>query len=63
MAVSRPWCKKRRYRDKLAAEMELARIKRRDKPRPKQEKRSYECPNCRGFHLTSMEESPAVVLR
>jgi len=55
MAV-RQRCKKWRYRDRIAAELELAKIQRKDKPnRPKTEKRAYPCPNCKGWHLTSQE--------
>lgn len=48
-------CRKRRYRDRIAAEFALSNIRHRDSAgREKQEQRSYQCPRCRGWHLTSM---------
>lgn len=50
-------CRKRRYRDEVAAKLALATIQREDKAhRPDQEVRAYLCPACRGFHLTHLEE-------
>lgn len=45
---------KARYRDKVAAMLVLATVRRRDgSHRPKLEARAYRCPQCRGWHLTS----------
>lgn len=47
-------CRKRRFRDEVAAKLALATIGRRDNAaRPKTERRAYPCPSCRGWHLTS----------
>jgi hypothetical protein len=47
-------CRKRRYRDELAAKMALASKSRRDGSRPKEETRAYPCRQCHGaWHLTS----------
>jgi hypothetical protein len=47
-------CTKTRYRDHLGAKLALMRIQRKDKTmRPKQERRAYRCPDCKGWHLTS----------
>jgi hypothetical protein len=52
--TNRARCRKIRYRDRIAALLALATVQARDKPgRPKQERRAYRCPDCRGFHLTS----------
>jgi hypothetical protein len=45
-------CAKRRYRDKVAADVDMARIAH-ISTRSHVPVRSYRCPNCRGFHLTS----------
>jgi hypothetical protein len=43
-----------RYRDRVAALVALAQVRRTDSPnRPKQEVRAYRCPLCRGWHLTA----------
>lgn len=48
-------CAKRRFRDEISAKLALADIQRRgkDSQRPKDERRAYRCPRCRGWHLTS----------
>lgn len=48
-------CPKIRYRDRIAAELALARITNRDRShRDKTETRTYRCPKCGGgWHLTS----------
>lgn len=47
-------CRKRRYRDFIAADLALAEVQAKDRAdRPKTEKRVYLCPNCNGWHLTS----------
>lgn len=49
-----PSCRKRRYRDRIAALLALAATGRRKHARnPKQETRIYRCPACKGWHLTS----------
>lgn len=53
-------CVKRRYRDRVGALMALANIQGDRHGRPERryrEARAYECPSCKGWHLTSMEES------
>lgn len=45
-------CKKRRFRDEIAAKIALAEAQRRGKG----EKRYYYCKMCRCFHLTSQEQ-------
>lgn len=45
--------KKIRYRDKTAALFALAMIRPRHERRDKSEIRSYPCPKCHGWHLTS----------
>jgi hypothetical protein len=45
-------CRKRRYRDKLAADVDLARIAH-ISHRAHIPVRSYHCPDCLGYHLTS----------
>ena len=49
-------CSKRRYKDRVAAELALATIRREDKThRGEQEQRAYRCPQCRGaWHLTHL---------
>ena len=47
-------CRKRRYRDRVAALLALATTAKRKHARnPKQEARAYRCPHCKGWHLTS----------
>ncbi|WP_185893616.1 hypothetical protein [Streptomyces sp. WAC08241] len=43
---------KRRYYDRIRADIVLARIQRSNNPH-RQEKRVYRCRTCRGWHLTS----------
>lgn len=43
-----------RYRDRIAAQLELAMVgHRRHERRIKYERRAYPCPQCHGWHLTS----------
>lgn len=47
-------CHKVRYRDEIAAKLALASAKWTDgSRRPKVESRTYRCPRCKGWHLTS----------
>ncbi len=48
-------CAKRRYRTDIAAKFALGRISAAipDEDRPKRPVRTYRCPKCRGWHLTS----------
>lgn len=47
-------CRKRRYRDRVAAQLTLAQIAAAGAAsRPKTEARAYRCPTCKGWHLTS----------
>jgi hypothetical protein len=47
-------CAKRRYNDEKEAKEALAEIKaRKSKIRHRKERRLYECPSCKGYHLTS----------
>ncbi|MBO2451294.1 hypothetical protein J4573_29665 [Actinomadura barringtoniae] len=49
-----------RFRDRIAANLALATIQRRDRPgREKLEVRVYRCSDCRGFHLTSQRSRAA----
>lgn len=47
-------CAKRRFRDEVGAMFALA-THYSGSSRPKDEKRVYRCPTCRGWHLTSQE--------
>jgi hypothetical protein len=48
-------CRKRRYRDEVAAKLVLATIQRKgNSARDKTEARAYRCPSCKGWHLTSV---------
>ncbi len=47
---------KRRYRDRIGAQLALAVIRRRDS-RQRRETRAYPCPDCRGWHLTSRSQT------
>ena len=47
-------CKKIRYKTEVDAKIALAFMP--DKPKRK-ECRAYQCPKCRGFHLTSWEKA------
>ena len=47
-------CRKVRYRDEIAAKLALASVQRIDgSRRSKVECRTYRCPRCKGWHLTS----------
>ena len=47
-------CQKIRYRDRLAALLALARTQNTaDAAGTRHERRAYQCPACRGWHLTS----------
>lgn len=49
-------CRKRRYIDKVSADLSLAEIRTKDNPRRKeQEERSYRCSECKYWHLTSQK--------
>lgn len=49
-------CQKIRYRDRIAAQLVLAKIRHDDKTsRGKTEQRAYKCPDCGCWHLTSMK--------
>lgn len=49
-----------RYRDRLGALLALSKIGRKDSPRrPKSEGRAYQCPRCKGWHLTSTDRRRA----
>lgn len=43
---------KRRYRDRIGAQLALAVIRHRGNNK-RRETRAYRCPTCRGWHLTS----------
>lgn len=45
--------RKRRFRDRIAAEMAIQRIATRGVVTDKDPVRAYRCPDCRGWHLTS----------
>ena len=47
-------CKKRRYRDSIAAKLALTQVSAKDHRRIKTEKRIYYCRLCSGYHLTSV---------
>lgn len=50
-------CSKRRFRDRIAAELALAVITRKDNTaRGEREQRAYQCSRCRAYHLTHLEE-------
>ena len=46
-------CKKRKYRDEIAAKLAMASTALKDQRRIKNEIRTYKCYKCRGYHLTS----------
>lgn len=47
-------CEKHKFKTELDAKIALMRIQSKDNPRrPKQEKRTYLCPDCEKWHLTS----------
>lgn len=46
-------CGKVRYRDRIAAELALAKIQHQGHRQGKEEKRAYRCAGCRGWHLAS----------
>ena len=53
--VATKTCSKRRYSDEITAKLELARFQRIDDPtRSKTPCRVYHCPDCGGWHLTSV---------
>ena len=48
-------CRKLRHRDRIGALFALARTQRQDRSyRLKSERRAYRCPDCKGWHLTSL---------
>ncbi|MEQ3540054.1 hypothetical protein WHI96_14590 [Pseudonocardia tropica] len=54
-------CGKRRFRDRIAADLALARIRCSGAARYRDPVRSYACPVCRGWHLTSRRAWTPVV--
>lgn len=55
-------CRKRRFRDEIAAKLAIATIGRKDNAgRPKKECRAYFCGSCRGWHITSVPAFAGVV--
>lgn len=46
-------CGKRRFDDRIAADLTLAFIRSQGRVRGKEPVRSYRCPECDGWHLTS----------
>ncbi len=55
MASTCPPTGKIRYRTHLDAKLALLRTSRnQDSRRPKDESRTYACPECRGWHLTAL---------
>ena len=54
-------CRKRKFRDEVAAKLALATIHRKDNAnRADREQRAYRCPECRGaWHLTHQEKRRA----
>jgi hypothetical protein len=46
-------CAKRAYRDEIAAKVAMARIAQVGEAREKAPARSYRCPRCHRWHLTS----------
>lgn len=51
--VSQRSCGKRRFPDRIAADLSLALIRAQGRARGKDPVRSYPCPDCDGWHLTS----------
>lgn len=50
-------CAKIRYRDRISALLALSKARAQDKSwRPKLEARAYRCPDCAGWHLTSLQK-------
>lgn len=47
-------CGKRHYADRIAADLSLAMIRARGPARGNDPVRSYSCPSCGGWHLTSI---------
>lgn len=50
--------RKRRYRDKLSAQLALLHTSRNPNNRRRQEERVYHCHLCNGWHLTSTPYNP-----
>lgn len=48
-------CKKRKYKDKIAAMFALSQCKKQAAIGNRQEKRIYYCPICKAYHLTSKQ--------
>jgi hypothetical protein len=53
----KPTCRKRRFRDKVAADLAITKRQRNDQRRERTEVRSYLCPSCHKWHLTSMSKA------
>ncbi|WP_306369114.1 hypothetical protein [Nocardiopsis sp. CC223A] len=52
-------CGKRWFKDRISAELALAAIRHHGRDRSdRMPRRAYECPDCRGWHLTSKPERP-----
>ncbi|MFC9086330.1 hypothetical protein [Nocardiopsis dassonvillei] len=52
-------CGKRWFKDQVSAQLALATIRRYGRDRSnRMPRRAYECPSCKGWHLTSQEELP-----
>lgn len=47
-------CRKIRYRTMLDAKMALARTRSATASKRRNERRAYHCPDCHGWHLTSL---------
>jgi hypothetical protein len=56
MGPDRPCARKKRYPDRIAAELALVSTRRNDQRRPKNERRTYKCGFCLGWHLTSQRK-------
>lgn len=57
-------CKKRAYKDRIAALLALANTQNVDSPtRAKTEKRAYRCSYCKKWHLTSQDFNPATTVK
>lgn len=55
-------CKKRKYRDHIAAKLALTSTGKKDQRRTKNEIRYYKCNICKYYHLTSQEYRPRELL-